>query len=170
MQRDLKAKNGPVRVPLSFRVSHAVQQRLAAESAASGRSIAQEAELRLEQALCDERSFNENLTHVFGDNGSAVLQLIGFLMRQSGDWIDDPTAYARIRRQVDVILDAVKPPGEPAPRILDAGVEAVTLLGQLFSVSPNAVFLRWSIELRRLLGPAAPGRIAAWLASVRVPS
>jgi hypothetical protein len=170
MRRDLRAKKERRRV-LSFRVSPEIHQRLEEASRASGRSVAQEAELRIEQALRDERGFRENLDFAFGRQGAAVAEMTGFLMRARGDdWANDANAYADVKRQVDTIFAAIKPPGEPTERILDAGLEAVSLLGKLFSVAPNAAFFRWSYELRERLGSAAIHRIMKWLASVKVSS
>jgi hypothetical protein len=165
----LKAKSG-TRRPLAFRVAPEIHQRLEEASRASGRSIAQEAELKIEQALRDERGFRENLTFCFGSHGSAVLEMIGFLMRERGDWIDDPSAFDDVKRQVDTIFAAIKPPGEPTERILDAGHTAVAFLGRLFSVNPNAVYFRWHLQLRERLGSAAVKRIMTWLHSLKVSS
>ena len=62
--QSMKAKVGrprdPVRrMPLSLRVTPAVRKRLDRLAAASGRSISQEAELRLEQSFSNEALLSE---------------------------------------------------------------------------------------------------------------
>ena len=169
MARRLRAKSGsdaaPARHGMSFRVSQAVRQALVAASEQSGRSISQEAELRLEMALRDERGFRDNLDHVFGPQGAAVLQMIGFLMRQDGDWIEDPMKFALMRRRIGLILDAIQPP--EVPSIVEGELGALgdvrQIFHQLFARNPNAVWLRWHLELRERLGDAAVGRIMRWL-------
>jgi len=150
---------------LSLRVSRRVRELLEAASRQSGRSLSQEAELRLEQALQDERSFQDNLDYVFGSQGAALLGLIGFLMRQEGDWLDEPLAYATMRRRIELILDAAAPAGEARAADSAADADVMRLLRQLFSVSPNAVWFRWHLYLRERLGNDAVGRIARWLAA-----
>jgi hypothetical protein len=150
---------------LSLRVSRRVREQLEAASRMSGRSLSQEAELRLESALQDERSFRDNLDYVFGRQGSAVLQMIGFLMREEGDWLDDASAFEAMRYRIHYILKAVGPPETPPvedPKILRAPRQ---LLQRLFAQSPDPVWFRWSIELRERLGPAVVARVGKWLAA-----
>jgi hypothetical protein len=148
---------------LTVRVSPDVRRALEEAAARSGRAISSEAEHALERALRDERSFDDNLVYVFGRQGGALLEVIGFMMRQRGDWLDDPAAFAAMRRRVDLVFDAVAPAGVvPADGSVDADVEA--LLGRLFRVNPNAVWFRWAIHLHERLGAGAATRIMRWIA------
>jgi hypothetical protein len=148
---------------MTIRVSPDVRRDLGEAATRSGRAISNEAEHRLEQALRDERSFDDNLAYVFGVQGAGLLEVVGFLMRRRGDWIDDAQAFADMRRRVDLVLDAVAPAGAAqAEAAVDGEVEA--LLGKLFRLSPSAIWFRWSVHLRERLGSGAVTRIMKWLA------
>jgi hypothetical protein len=144
---------------LSIRISQAMREHLGEAANRTGRSLSAEAETRLERTLQGEGSFQETLDYVAGRQGGALVEILAFLMRRGGDWLDDPDAYADMRRKLEVILDLAAP-GEALPTPTPAAeAEAIELLEKLFSVNPSALWFRWSLQLQRRLGPQATKRI-----------
>lgn len=80
------------RVPMSFRVRPELKNRMDAAAAESGRSVAQEIELRLEQSFLIERLIETRLIDVMREFDRAGST---FAREQEieGDWTQDPGAY-----------------------------------------------------------------------------
>ena len=148
------------RYSLGLRVSEEMRQHLVAASKASGRSLSQEAELRLEIALRDERSFRDNLDYVAGREGSAVLQLFAYIMHEQGPWIEDPAAFATIRGCINSILDKLEPEGVVPTSGAVAEGKVLQLLGQLLAEGlQHPVWFKWMLELRERLPEPAVARV-----------
>jgi hypothetical protein len=144
---------------LSLRVSREARQRLDEAVAASGRSISAEAELRLEMALREERTLGDTLELAFGRQGAAVLEIIGHVMRQEGDWLDEPERFDRVYNKIKTILGAVAPTDYFPEEDAAARNQVVILLHHLFGPElPGPAWIRQAVRLRERLGPAASQR------------
>lgn len=72
------------RIPLSMRITPSVRKSLVAAAATSGRSITQEAELRLEYSLRDERVLDEALELAYGPiNADFLLSLLAPILKSA---------------------------------------------------------------------------------------
>src|SRR4051794_18964810 len=93
------------RIPLSMRITPEIRERLVTEAAARGRSITQEAELRLEQSLSEDDQLVRSLRRIYGPQLAGLLLLIGEALGRAGpamgfmksptiegaeDWFDAP--------------------------------------------------------------------------------
>jgi hypothetical protein len=117
------------RVPLSMRIAPETRKQLEDEAAQTGRSITQQAELRLEQSLRDEKRASLFHDAVYGRQAAAVLEALanairgtvavgGFLSPcrdtvASGDWLSDPHVFAQVEAAVEVIFRGLRPDGAP---------------------------------------------------------
>ena len=110
------------RLPLSIRITPALRTRLVSAAAANGRSITQEAELRLEQTVDQERSLVDALELGFGRQVAAVMLTIGYVIkgmqpdRRPGDigWLSDPEVFREIIDSINLLLQAIDPHPHPA--------------------------------------------------------
>jgi len=73
------------RVQLSFRVTPTIKKQLDEAAEASGRSLAQETELRLETSFRDRQLLEEALALAFGRETAAVLLTLGKINEQAED-------------------------------------------------------------------------------------
>jgi hypothetical protein len=147
---------------LTIRVSPDVRRALEDAAKFSGRAISAEAEQCVEAGLQGERHFTQILVQVAGEQGSAFLEIVAYMMRQQ-DWLDDATAFATMRKRINLVLDAVAPAGEAqAEESADAEVEA--LLARLFKQNPSALWFRWAVDLKDRFGSDATRRIMRWIA------
>jgi hypothetical protein len=110
------------RLPLSMRITPALRARLVSAAAENGRSITQEAELRLEQTVDQERSLVGVLELGFGRQVAAVMLAIGYVIkgmqpdRRPGDigWLSDPEVFREIVDSINLLLQAIDPHPHPA--------------------------------------------------------
>ncbi len=160
-------KNKTKRAWINLRCSPELRERLEAAARISGRPMAAEVEVVLERALRDERSFEDNLIHVFGKQGSGMVQILGRLMKgkdtpagfvEEDDWLADPTHFAEVRGRITRVLDAFAPPGEAETEAAERGaLQANHLLACLFVRNPPAqvaIWFRWGVALTKLLRPS----------------
>jgi hypothetical protein len=118
------------RIPLGLRVTKETKQRLDDAAKASGRSLSQEAELRLEHSFEAERVALSGLDLRFGRHWTGLLLAIAQAAQTTGtrglmisrwnfegceDWVLDPYAYDQALRAVMFILEHFRPKGEPKP-------------------------------------------------------
>jgi predicted transcriptional regulator len=109
------------RVPMSFRVTSEFKARLDRAAKESGRSLAQEIELRLERSLDQERHLTEALELGFGRQVAGLMLGIGYLIkevqlgRRPGDigWLSDPTTFQEIVESINLLLEAIDPNPHP---------------------------------------------------------
>jgi hypothetical protein len=149
---------------MTIRLSEDARRELTASAARKGKAVSAEAAERLEYSLRDEWLFSDTMALVFGSQGAAVLEVVGYLMKLEGDWLESAQSFANMRRRIELILDAVAPKPEVTP---DSAVEPelIALLRRLFAGHPSAVWYRWHLRLRDLLGPGPVTRIIHWLAA-----
>jgi hypothetical protein len=116
------------RYPVNIRTTFDVRTQLEAAAAASGRSLAQEAEFRIEQTFAAEKSLIEALNFNYGPELAFMVQAIGEAMKAAGGtagfyvadkpedarrWWDHPYSFAQAMQAARTVLDAMKPAGDP---------------------------------------------------------
>ena len=117
------------RVGLSLRVTPEMKRLLDAAAASSGRSLSQEAEVRLEQSFRDEDLLPQILDMAFGPQTAGLLLLLGqcvrrvengakWMARASGEeaptWTDNPWLYRQVEDAVNLVMERLRPVGEVA--------------------------------------------------------
>jgi predicted transcriptional regulator len=110
------------RVPMSFRVTPEFKAKLDRAAKESGRSLAQEIELRLERSLEEERHLADALELGFGRHVAGLMLAIGHVMKEaapearSGElgWLADPELFQRVVESINLLLQAIDPAADPA--------------------------------------------------------
>ena len=120
------------RVPLGLRVTAGMKRSLDVAAERSGRSQSQEAELRLELSLAEERSALEALQLVYGPQVAGLLMALGEAMNDAGQlaavlktgsmekakvWWNDPYAFHQARDACDRLLELASPDGDNGPPV-----------------------------------------------------
>ena len=130
------------RLPLSVRITPALRDLLVSTAKANGRSITQEAEIRLEYAVRDERRIEEILALVYGRCLAGILMALGQAMQDAGrgsylqqalgkvniatsglaalteeieKWAVDPNAFEQSIKAAVTVLESMRPEGEYLP-------------------------------------------------------
>jgi hypothetical protein len=118
------------RVPMSFRVTPAFKERLDRFAARTGRSLAQEIELRLDQSDRGDDQLGQALERVYGRQLAGLLMLLGHVMREVGrsagfsstytlegaeNWMASPYAFGQVTQAAKMIIEAFLPAGDPEP-------------------------------------------------------
>ena len=115
------------RYPLNMRTTAATRANLEKAAAASGRSLAQEIEHRLERSLEREASLAAHAEALLGGRRSASLfrALAHVAALDVGDerWLDDPELYLAARGRMTLILDEEKPKAPPSQRDVQASID-----------------------------------------------
>src|SRR5690348_4340883 len=131
-------KRGPGRPPkpegeakrayFQTRIREPQRQRLDAAAAVNGRSLSEEIEQRLEESLADEDRLVAALGRTYGRQAAAVMLLVGevlgraaphmgfmrsFALEGAEDWLNDPFAFEQAVRAIALILEAIRPEGNP---------------------------------------------------------
>ena len=131
MKRALKAER-PKRVDrrktTSTRITPETRARLEEGAAQSGRSLAQEIEVRLEQSFAEEKSraaiSDEAVGGVYASFGKLEIFLVARLLANAiqtieavtgKNWMDDPEAHRQTQEACKTILDAFRPPAGKRP-------------------------------------------------------
>jgi hypothetical protein len=128
--RPARALTPGERVPMSFRVRPELKEKMDRWAEASGRSVAQEVELRLEQSSTNEATVEQGLDFSFGRRLAALLRLFGRVALDVGpiaafqktgkhddaiNWLSEPFAYDQVVKGVTLVLEALRPDGDIAP-------------------------------------------------------
>jgi hypothetical protein len=165
-----KARTGRPRLPKTAGKRHAAGLRMTKElrqaledaSARSGRSLSQQMEMLLEMAVGRRRDLPTLLDLEFGYHTAALLMLIGQLgeyrEKLEWDWLNNPRRFARIRRDITLLLDIIDPAKPPLPPIPD-GDGATELLGMLFAARPHPIFKGFARDHKLRFGDTASHRI-----------
>jgi hypothetical protein len=118
------------RYPLNMRTTFEVRRQLEAAAKASGRSLAQEAEYRIERSIMDERRMVEALELSYGRELSGIMLAIGEAMKLSGqtaaftatrslegsqNWWDNAYAFFQASKAAGAVVEALKPEGDASP-------------------------------------------------------
>jgi predicted transcriptional regulator len=105
------------RVSMSFRVTPEFKAKLDRAAKKSGRSLAQEIELRLEQTFHEERHLVDALEMVFGRQEGGLMLAIGNLMKEVRlpyPPFENPEAFDSTIEAVNLLLETIAPNGKPA--------------------------------------------------------
>jgi len=114
------------RLPLGLRVTPELKKKLNDASNASGRSLSQEAELRLEHSFNTTNVLFEALDLAYGRRWTGLLLALAQVARTTGtravavsqwqfngceDWVLDPYAFDQVVSAINVVLEAFRPRG-----------------------------------------------------------
>jgi hypothetical protein len=152
-----KAKRHAVGIRTTKEIKDLLQE--AADS--SGRSLAQECELRLERSLISDREAT-----MYGRSSLALAEIVSRAMLRAGDiamyfategrtafggdWTSDPFAFNQARQAVDAIFAAIAPDGSPV--LQGHSPEFAADVGKTVSKS----------LLDALAAPDCPGELGHW--------
>jgi hypothetical protein len=108
------------RYPLNMRTTFEVRQKLERAAAATGRSLAQEVEHRLDRSFIEEVQVNSILDQAiklaFGAEITGFLMEIGHIMKTKAqgdpDWCEKPATFDQVVTGVAEYFDARNPLGE----------------------------------------------------------
>ena len=141
---------GGERVPLGLRVTTEVRDRLNEACKASGRSLSQEAEFRLEQTFKAQNAVFDALDLAYGRPWAGLLLAIAEVSQITGtravslsqwnfhgceDWVSDPYAYDQAASAIRFVLEAFRPSGAivAPPNTLKLPADAYARLGEGFA-------------------------------------
>lgn len=136
------------RAALNIRTTTALKERLQAAGEASGRTMSQEADLRLEQSFARDDAAGSRGASVLGD----VARLAATITEaQTGkSWTDDADTYLRVRKAVLAFMVANQPPDRPA-----YSTELTEALAELEAARAEVERVRPS-HMNALLGTFSP--------------
>ena len=118
------------RYPLNMRTTFETRKRLEAAAIDSGRSLTHEAEVRIEQSFRTEDFAVSALEMAFGTEIAGIALAVADILHTTAiatralladdvvdgsGWIDDPVAFNNAVKGVQVLLEGLRPPGEPSP-------------------------------------------------------
>jgi hypothetical protein len=178
------------RIPLSMRITPELRDRLVTEAGENGRSITQEAEIRLQQSFREQNSLDQALDFKYGRDMVGVLLLVEHLFGQAEAecnwtkslagqppagqyWANDPFVFEQTMRAVVRALDALRPAGDSSGPLRAENGEDVSGLSANAGARAAATFLaalvdpaanhwgRWARPIAARLGPELVERIQA---------
>jgi hypothetical protein len=112
------------RYPLNMRTTFELRRQLEGAAARTGRSLAQEAEFRIEHTFRREQHLLDALEPIFGEGTAGILLAIGEVMRDAGtsasfhatftleNWWHNAYAFDQVKKGIAHILKALQPNGE----------------------------------------------------------
>ncbi len=165
------------RVALSLRMTPALKRRLDAAAEKGGRSLSQEAEVRLERSFDHQDLLSEVLTIAYGKELAGILMFLGGTMlftdsyyqaesnrdrpnpraSYKGAWAPSPDGYDQCVQAALAVLEALRPAGAPNTTSA-AGIEVASAISKAVRGDPNAPvnpFTEDAATIRSLLGPIA---------------
>ncbi len=133
-----RPRKGPIKqgekVQIGVRVSPALQAQLDKAARESGRSLTQEAEMRLEHTFRQEHEAPSFITAKYGNRIGSLLIMLGSAIRGTGgaaavagivpwktlaesmigedSWLDDPFLFDQAAKAISFIVEAWRPRGE----------------------------------------------------------
>jgi hypothetical protein len=141
------------RLPLGLRVTKDLKKKLGDAANASGRSLSQEAELRLEHTFNTTNVLFDALDLAYGRHWTGLLLALAQVVQITGtralavsqwefdgceDWIVDPYAYDQVVAAINVVLEAFRPhgavPDSPPPNWNRLPASAFLKLGEGFAL------------------------------------
>ena len=114
----------PGRVPISFRVTPAFKAELDYAAKRSGRSLAQEIELRLERSIDAQHWLRETLELAFDRQTAALMLAIGCAVQgaagtvmmlelpRRASWLSNAFAFRQVTDAINKLLQLIKPVGD----------------------------------------------------------
>ena len=104
---------------LGLRTTKALKDALLRASEQSGRSLAQEIELRLERSLDSQHHLAEVLELGFGRQVAGIMLAMGYVMktvlfadqtvRQPDGWLSSPRAFSEVAQSINALLQVIDP-------------------------------------------------------------
>ena len=167
---------------LGIRASATLKARLQEAADRNGRSLSQEAEIRLEQSFRDDDLLPQLMAGAYGRQLAAMLMVMGAAMSDVGrvvaatevktpnwleDWFNNPFTFDQAARAAHIVLQSFAPDGDAsvphdskyknAPDLADykAKSHIKVVLGQLKVES----HLHWAEIIRSMLGSSVLNRI-----------
>jgi TraY domain len=160
------------RITLTSRVTEGMRRRLEEASATSGRSLAQEIELRLEKSFGDEQRLKEALELAFGPQIAGFALATAFVARQAADaslmvsgtpltvngpWLSNAFAFSQVAAAVHDLIKGIEPDGEPVePALLQ------TMPSEVREVMKNAGRAAAAAVCRAIAYPQPGGPLGPW--------
>lgn len=108
------------RIPVSIRITPAMDTILIEAAGRNLRSLSAEIETRLESTFRTQESLGEALSVAFGPDAADLLMVFGRLLRHApgvrgmgieDEWAKDPVAFDIAAREVKRALERLRPPG-----------------------------------------------------------
>ena len=131
MQNSTRSRGRPAlpaesvkRHALGLRTTKALKDALLRASEQSGRSLAQEIELRLERSLDSQHHLAEVLELGFGRQVAGIMLAMGYVMktvlfadqtvRQPDGWLSSPRAFSEVAQSINALLQVIDPDVHPS--------------------------------------------------------
>ena len=120
---------------LTTKITESTRRNLEDAAAATGRSLSQEIEFRLDESLLEDDARRDREERAYGGaHTHALLRLLGdtikgIEMQTSGTWTEDRYTFDQVRLGIQTFLDALRPPesDDDRPRLIDRLVDAVSM-------------------------------------------
>lgn len=164
---------------LTTRITDETRAHLETAAATSGRSLAQEIELRLDRSLQGERTLVEALEVAFGRQTAAVMLACGFALREAAStarvwsrqplqigeqpWLAAPFVFHQAAAAVGDLMMALKPEGGPESDKMPA---LTGLPGDLRELIENLGPAAAAKVGRAVAFPADDGPLGSWAAVI----
>jgi hypothetical protein len=178
---------------LSMRMRDATMATLVQRAAANGRSLSEEAEALIENALQAGDLLDQVLDLSFGRQAAGLLLLLGSILRDTGnhagfmkthtlagasEWLDVPFAFDQAKQAVDAVFEALYPAGDREPPMIgripgrpdfdnlitNLGAGfATTVLLAVDGEARGVEHKEVADKVRPRLGPQAIERIKQWI-------
>jgi hypothetical protein len=107
------------RIPLSMRITPSTRARLEAAAAENGRSITQEAEIRLDQSFGTQDLLDQVLELTFGRIDGDLVHVLGKILQTATSqanvlthaqcWCDDASAFKATETFIKTLFDGLRP-------------------------------------------------------------
>jgi len=158
---------------MSLRVTPATKRGLDAAAAATGRSLSQEAESRLEQSFRNENYLDQAMDLAYGRRLTALLKLLGRVMVDVGpiaaikktgrhqdavDWMSNAYAFDQTVKAVATVLTALRPDGDaaaPSETAADNSLGEMMATGALIAIKDRECggeLGDWALPVRERFG------------------
>lgn len=147
---------------LTMRLRDATRDALYSAAEASGRSLSEECEARLENSLRDQHLFEEAIDTELGEGTTGVLALIREIVKRvaadcvpfagspGATWLQHPVAFDQVVKAINLALEALRPAGDPKRLRLD---EMLWSEGLAPGVWPRAGEIRAALLLDAVVDP-----------------
>jgi hypothetical protein len=153
---------------MSLRVTPATKLALEATAAASGRSLSQEAEFRIDQSFRNQEYLDQAMALAYGPRLTVLLAVMGRAMNEIGrlapfpsNWMDQPHIFQEAAGAAGEVIDAFRPPGRsglPHP-IAVAGIVRPLLRAINDPENAPGELKDWAAPLHAKMKNAPPLRI-----------
>jgi hypothetical protein len=172
--RRAEARKPGERATLSMRMASDLWLKLHDAATSTGRSLSQEAELRLEQSFRSEALVPVILETAFGRQAAHLAMLLARRMRSAAnacgidpedDWLSNPDAFEYTRSSIATVFKWLKPEGEPNPSVAGRAENHTEMTMRDIAEAPLGTPRprAWHCEIREGLGDErlGPG-LADW--------